>query len=77
MQFPGCFFKSSGTKTDTVPVRIYGTGRTAPTPALNALATLTLVLTLVIALVMFLVWRAVRRVGGQTESAVGEFAARR
>ena len=67
-------FLSSGTNTDTVPVRIYGSGRTAPTPALNALATLTLVLTLVIALVMFLVWRGVRRAGGQTESAVGEFA---
>ena len=35
-------FLSSGTGTDTVPVRIYATGRTAPTPALNALATLTL-----------------------------------
>jgi spermidine/putrescine transport system permease protein len=66
-------FLSSGTNTDTVPVRIYGAGRTAPTPALNALATLTLVITLVIALVMFLVWRAVRRAGGETESAVGEF----
>ena len=67
-------FLSSGTNTDTVPVRIYGTGRTAPTPALNALATLTLALTLVIALVLFLVWRAVRRAGGQTGSAAGEFA---
>ena len=38
-------FLSSGTATDTVPVRIYATGRTAPTPALNALATLTLVIT--------------------------------
>ena len=26
-------FLSSGTSTDTVPVRIYSTGRTAPTPA--------------------------------------------
>ena len=67
-------FLSSGSQTDTVPVRIYSTGRTAPTPALNALATLTLAITLVIALVMFLVWRMVRRAGGQTESAVGEFA---
>jgi spermidine/putrescine transport system permease protein len=66
-------FLSSGTNTDTVPVRIYGTGRTAPTPALNALATLTLVLTLVIALVLFLVWVAVRRARGQTGSATQEF----
>ena len=41
-------------------MRIYATGRTAPTPALNALATLTLALTVVIALVGFLLWRAVR-----------------
>jgi spermidine/putrescine transport system permease protein len=67
-------FLSSGSTTDTVPVRIYSAGRTAPTPALNALASMTLLLTLAIALVMFLVWRAVRRTGGQTDSAVGEFA---
>jgi spermidine/putrescine transport system permease protein len=67
-------FLSSGTNTDTVPVRIYGTGRTAPTPALNALATLTLAITLAIALVLFLVWHGVRRARGQTGSAVGELA---
>ena len=67
-------FLSSGTSTDTVPVRIYATGRTAPTPALNALATLTLALTIVIALVGFLLWRAVRATRGQEGSAVGEFA---
>ena len=68
-------FLSSGTNTDTVPVRIYSTGRTAPTPALNALATLTLAVTIVIAVVGFLLWRAVRRVRGQTSSAVRDFAA--
>ena len=67
-------FLSSGTSTDTVPVRIYSTGRTAPTPALNALATLTLAVTLVIALVSFLLWKAVRAARGQTGSAVQEFA---
>ena len=67
-------FLSSGTNTDTVPVRIYATGRTAPTPALNALATLTLAVTIVIALVGFLLWRAVRHVRGQTGSTVGDFA---
>jgi spermidine/putrescine transport system permease protein len=67
-------FLSSGTNTDTVPVRIYSTGRTAPTPALNALATLTLAFTIVIALVLFLVWRAVRTTRGQTGSAVEELA---
>jgi spermidine/putrescine transport system permease protein len=68
-------FLSKGTNTDTVPVRIYGTGRTAPTPALNALATLTLGLTIVIATLFFLVWRGVRRTRGQTGSGVGELAA--
>jgi spermidine/putrescine transport system permease protein len=58
-----------------VPVRIYATGRTAPTPALNALATLTLVLTIVIAVVGFVLWRAVRGSRGQSGSTVGEFAA--
>ena len=67
-------FLSSGTNTDTVPVRIYGQGRTAPTPALNALATLTLAVTIVIALVGFLLWRAVGRVRGQTGSTVRDFA---
>jgi spermidine/putrescine transport system permease protein len=68
-------FLSSGTSTDTVPVRIYSQGRTAPTPALNALATVTLVVTIIIALVGFLLWRGVRAARGQTGSTVGEFAA--
>lgn len=68
-------FLSSGTNTDTVPVRIYSQGRTAPTPALNALATVTLVGTIAIALLGFLLWRAVRAARGQTGSTVGEFAA--
>jgi spermidine/putrescine transport system permease protein len=68
-------FLSSGTNTDTVPVRIYATGRTAPTPALNALATLTLVVTIVIAAVGFLLWRGVRAARGQTGSTVQDFAA--
>jgi spermidine/putrescine transport system permease protein len=67
-------FLSSGTNTDTVPVRIYATGRTAPTPALNALATVTLALTIVIAVLGFLLWRAVGRVRGQAGSTVEDFA---
>jgi spermidine/putrescine transport system permease protein len=68
-------FLSSGTATDTVPVRIYSTGRTAPTPALNALATLTLGLTLVVALVGYLLWRGVRAARGGTDSALQDFGA--
>jgi spermidine/putrescine transport system permease protein len=68
-------FLSSGTSTDTVPVRIYGSGRTAPTPALNALATLTLAVTIVIALVLALVWKAVRATRGVSSSGLDELAA--
>lgn len=67
-------FLSSGTRTDTVPVRIYATGRTAPTPALNALATLTLAVTIVIAVLGLLVWWALRRARGQTGSTLDELA---
>jgi spermidine/putrescine transport system permease protein len=67
-------FLSSGTLTDTVPVRIYSQGRTAPTPALNALATLTLAFTLVVALAGYVLWKAVRASRGGRGSAVQEFA---
>ncbi len=66
-------FLSSGSQTDTVPVRIYSAGRTAPTPALNALATLTLALTLLIAGVAFLLWRIVRARRGAGGSTLQEF----
>lgn len=67
-------FLSSGSGTDTVPVRIYSNARGAPTPALNALASLTLVVTLVIALVALVVWQLARRRRGQTGSGVEELA---
>lgn len=67
-------FLSSGSTTDTVPVRIYSTGRTAPTPALNALASVTLALTLVIAAVAFVVWRIVRARRGAGGSTLQDFA---
>jgi spermidine/putrescine transport system permease protein len=67
-------FLSSGTATDTVPVRIYSTGRTAPTPAVNALATLTLAFTLVVAVVGYALWSAVRAARGATASGMQDFA---
>lgn len=67
-------FLSSGTATDTVPVRIYSNARGAPTPALNALASLTLVVTLLIAAAAFAVWRVARLRGGQTGSGVEDLA---
>src|SRR5262249_102328 len=59
-------FLSSGASTDTVPVRIYSAGRTAPPRALNALATLTLAITIVIASILFVVWKIVQSRRGPT-----------
>jgi spermidine/putrescine transport system permease protein len=67
-------FLSAGSSTDTVPVRIYSAGRTAPTPALNALATLTLAITVLIAVIAFLLWRVVQLRRGRTGSTLQEFA---
>jgi spermidine/putrescine transport system permease protein len=67
-------FLSSGSTTDTVPVRIYSAGRTAPTPALNALATLTLVITLLIAAIAFLIWRLTEVRRGRRGSTLQDFA---
>ncbi|HET7745458.1 MAG TPA: ABC transporter permease [Gaiellaceae bacterium] len=67
-------FLSSGSSTDTVPVRIYSTGRTAPTPALNALATLTLGITIAIAAVLFVLWKLVQSRRGPAETGVEAFA---
>jgi spermidine/putrescine transport system permease protein len=67
-------FLSSGSTTDTVPVRIYSAGRTAPTPALNALATVALVFTLLVAAAAFLLWRAVQARRGRKGSTLQEFA---
>ena len=68
-------YLSSGAATDTVPVRIYSAGRTAPTPALNALASVTLGVTILIAFVLYLVWRLVRRRRGAEEPTAEAFAA--
>ena len=67
-------FLSSGCSTDTVPVRIYSTARTRPTPALNALASVTLTVTLLIAAIAFLLWRLVHLRRGRTGSTLQEFA---
>ena len=67
-------FLSSGTSTDTVPVRIYSTGRTAPTPGAERAGNADALLTIVVTVVGFVLWRGVRAVRGRTGSAVGEFA---
>ena len=67
-------YLSSGSTTDTVPVRIYSAGRTAPTPALNALASLTLGITIVLSLLAYGLWRIVRSARGQRDSGLAELA---
>ena len=67
-------YLAAGSGTETVPVKIYSNARGAPTPALNALASVTLFLTIVAALVLFAVWSLVRRRQGQRGSVVGELA---
>jgi spermidine/putrescine transport system permease protein len=57
-------YLSSGADTTTVPMRIYSSARNAPTPALNALATLMLVATLLALLAAYLVFRRFARRGG-------------
>ena len=67
-------YLSSGSTTDTVPVRIYSAGRTAPTPALNALASLTLGITIVLSLLAYGLWRIVRSARGQRDSGLAGIA---
>jgi spermidine/putrescine transport system permease protein len=66
-------YLSSDASTETTSVKIYNTARGAPTPALNALATLMLVASFV---VIGLGWLAVRRAGRgeQARASLGAFA---
>jgi spermidine/putrescine transport system permease protein len=59
-------YLSSGADTTTVPMRIYSQARNAPTPALNALATIMLAVTLLALLVAWLVFRGFSRRGGES-----------
>jgi spermidine/putrescine transport system permease protein len=54
-------YLSSGADTTTVPMRIYAQARNAPTPALNALATIMLVVTLLALALAYVAFRALSR----------------
>jgi len=58
---------SSDASTVTVPMRLYSTARAAPTPALNAIATVALVITLATLAFAYLVYR---RFAGGSDAAV-------
>ncbi len=65
-------YMASGADTTTVPMRIYSTARAAPTPALNALATIMLVFSL---LALVFAWLAFRRLSRGQETRLDTFAA--
>jgi spermidine/putrescine transport system permease protein len=67
-------FLSSGGGTETVPIRIYSSARGGATPALNAVATLMLIVTMgVIGLGFLVLSRARKRRGGEGD-AMGDLA---
>jgi spermidine/putrescine transport system permease protein len=65
-------YLSSGADTDSVAVKIYNTARGAPTPALNALASLLLAASFGAILIGYLGYRFLTR--GEGKSSLGDFA---
>jgi spermidine/putrescine transport system permease protein len=63
---------SSGSSTEPVAVKIYNTARGAPTPALNALASLLLLAALAAIVLGYLGYRALTR--GEGGASLGSFA---
>ena len=66
-------FLSSSAATETIPIKIYANARGAPTPALNALASVMLFATIVAVAVAFLVLRLARRAEKEGGSTLGDF----
>ncbi len=62
-------YLSGGSATEPVSVKIYNTARAAPTPALNAVATLVLVASLLAVLLGYLAYRRMTR--GEDQRTVG------
>ncbi|MEY2582457.1 MAG: spermidine/putrescine transport system permease protein [Ilumatobacteraceae bacterium] len=69
-------FLSTGASSETVPMKIYSSGRATATPALNALATIMLVFTLSAVALAAIVMRHMRaRQGGGGDAQLGNLAA--
>ncbi len=64
-------FLSTGASTETVPIKIYSGARAGSTPALNALATVMLVVTLLAVALAGLVMRRMRSQGDHDASLAG------
>jgi spermidine/putrescine transport system permease protein len=67
-------FLVAGESTITLPVRLYSATRQSPTPALNALATILLIITLTAIVIAGLALRRSRRRSGGSGSAVEDLA---
>lgn len=67
-------YLSSGASTEPVSVKIYNTARAAPTPALNALATLLLVFAFAAVVIGYLVFRRMTRGDDTTNRGIAAFA---
>lgn len=67
-------YLSSDASTETIPVKIYANARGAPTPALNALASVMLFATIFAVTLAFLILRIARRARGESGSAMNDFA---
>jgi spermidine/putrescine transport system permease protein len=69
-------YLASGASTTTVPMRIYAQARGAPTPALNALATIMLVVSLLALVFAWLVFKFLARgtEGGEGDAAIRQLA---
>ena len=66
-------YLSGDASTEPVSVKIYNTARAAPTPALNALATLLLAAALAAVIIGFLVYRRMTRGDTTADSGIGGF----
>ena len=67
-------YLSSDASTETIPVKIYANARGAPTPALNALASVMLFATMIAVGLAFAILRVARRARGEGGSAMSDFA---
>lgn len=67
-------YLSGNSSTEPVSVKIYNTARAAPTPALNALATLLLVFALLAVTIGYLVYRRMTRGDATTGKGIAAFA---
>ncbi len=67
-------YLSSDASTEPISVKIYNTARAAPTPALNALATLLLIFSLAAVIAGYLVYRGLLRREGKGATGIQAFA---